>query len=295
MKNHPQRRFRLRSAGCVIPFLLLLLLGIYSCCIEPYWPTFERQTIQLNRLPAAFRDYRIIQLSDIHFKKSHAGYLRKLTAKINALDADLIVLTGDYATRDTADISNMTAILGNLRARDGVFAVLGNHDHWTNAEVVTSALQSVGITVLNNSTYPLRRNGQRLWLVGIDSVYCAKNNITQAMQQVPTDEAVVLLVHEPDFADTARKLPIDLQLSGHAHGGQIRLPLIGGLIYPPYGKKYPMGRYQLDKLTLYVNRGLGNIFDIRLCCRPEISIFSLQPGASKGKSSSERKESHIDI
>ena len=273
--SKPRVRARLRLMWRVV-FTLLVLLCLDIFLLEPNWVEYHAVDIPLARLPGAFDGYRIIQLSDVHFSSTDSQKLHKVVREINALDADLIVLTGDYVTRNPETIDVSAPILARLHARDGVVAILGNHDHWTDPERIASTLQHHGIRVMVNESHAIIRHGTRLWIAGIDSYSCGRDNSKRALRGVPAAETCIMLIHEPDYADIARSLPVDLQLSGHSHGGQIRLPFIGGLIYPPYAQRYPMGSYQLGKLTLYTNRGLGHLAPMRVLCRPEVTIHTIK-------------------
>jgi hypothetical protein len=162
----------------------------------------------------------------------------------------------------------------------GSFAVLGNHDHETNANVVAEALSSGGqIQVLRNRAVAFERGGARLWLSGIDSLTAKRANPDDALRGVPEQECTLVAIHEPDFADEIRKFPVDFQISGHSHGGQIRLPGVGALYLPTFAEKYPLGHYWLGSLQLYTNRGVGVVgLPMRFMCPPEISVFTLRKG-----------------
>jgi len=168
--------------------------------------------------------------------------------------------------------------LARLSAPDGVYAILGNHDWWTDAKVVVGALRQAGVTTLQNEHVAIRRGLSRLYLAGVDDVMEARADLRAALQGVPEDAGVVLLAHEPDYADlAARDARVFLQLSGHVHGGQVRLPGMAPFARPPWGEKYPDGWYRVKKLQLYVNRGLGVSFPpVRLFCRPEVTLAILK-------------------
>jgi predicted MPP superfamily phosphohydrolase len=168
-----------------------------------------------------------------------------------------------------------------LRARLGVFAILGNHDVASVPDFITECLENHGIRVLRNTSLPIEQGKARFWLAGIDDVMQGVPDLSRTLTSIPKEETVVLLSHEPDFADEAALHPIDLQLSGHSHGGQIWLPIIGAPWLPPYAQKYPRGKYQVGRLTLYTNIGLGTIrVPMRLNCTPEITLFTLRAGRS---------------
>jgi predicted MPP superfamily phosphohydrolase len=256
-------------------------LCVYGSVIEPGWLDVVNQELRLPRLPDAFADFTIAQISDLHFGRLvKPGHLEPAINQVRALDADAIVITGDLVSRLTNGEPDMIVqTLSPLRALAGVFAVLGNHDYWEGSDVVAAALRRAGVTVLCNEHVPLRRGGQVLYLAGVDDVCCDHCDLEATLRGIPTAGAVVALVHEPDYADIAARDPrVILQLSGHSHGGQVCIPLIGGLHFPRWGRTYPSGLYRVGDLTLYTNRGLGVIgVPIRLACRPEVTLHTLKP------------------
>ena len=173
--------------------------------------------------------------------------------------------------------------LTRLRAPSGILAVLGNHDLSTDPAHVAAVLQSSNIAVLTNRSIPLERDGKRLWLAGVDDILEGNPRLDLALNGIPSAEPVVLLAHEPDWADFVAAHPVDLQLSGHSHGGQIRLPLIGAPYLPQLGRKYPWGLRQLGSLALYTNSGIGTIrIAMRLNCPPEVTLITLRAAPRPG-------------
>ena len=260
-----------------------------STIFEPNHPQLVRVELPLGRLPEAWDGLTIAQLSDFHYDPRFSEVpLRKAIPIVNNLKPDLIVLTGDFVTvplidgpsraKNAAHAAEPCAkLLSELKAPLGVFAVLGNHDVASEASRVVSALQGHGIQVLRNRSLPLERDAKRVWLSGIDNVLEGAPDLEITLQPVPHEEPVILLVHEPDFADSVARHPVDLQLSGHSHGGQIRLPFLGAVFLPELGRKFPRGLYKLGPLTLYTNVGLGTIrIPVRWNCPPEITLFTLR-------------------
>jgi predicted MPP superfamily phosphohydrolase len=243
----------------------------------------------LARLPAALDGFTIAQLSDFHYDEIFSVVpIRNAIEMVNRLHPDLVVLTGDFVTLPMLALHDdrrwakaaepCGELLGGLRARLGSLAVLGNHDVNSNPRFVTAALESHGIRVLRNRSQPVQKNGSRVWFCGLDSL-AGDPDLDLALRTVPKGEAVVLLVHEPDFADEASRHSVDLQLSGHSHGGQVWLPGIGAPWLPPYARKYPRGKYTVSALQLYTNIGLGTIrMPVRLNCAPEVTLFTLRAG-----------------
>jgi uncharacterized protein len=254
--------------------------------------------IELARLPAAFDGFTIAQLSDFHYNRLSAVPIRAAIEIVNNLHPDLVVLTGDFVTvpifhrrfhtakRAASAAEPCASLLAQLHPRLGIVSILGNHDVDSDAPRIIETLQSHGIPVLRNRSIPLEQGGSRVWLCGLDSVWEGHPDMHLALHGVPSDELVVLLVHEPDFADKAAHYPVDLQLSGHSHGGQIWLPGIGAPWLPLFARKYPRGLHRIGPLTLYTNMGLGTIrLPIRLNCPPEVTLFTLRSanGAPKQK------------
>lgn len=256
---------------------------MYASKLEPGWLEITSHSLILPRLHPAFDNYRIIQISDIHME---TWMTRKRLADVvkiaNKLRGNLIAITGDFVTdlhaRTPADLVDN---LSKLKAPDGVFAVLGNHDYWTNVRSIRQVLELSGITELSNATHTFERNGANLHLAGVDDYWENKARLRDVLAQLPKEGAAILLAHEPDYAAiSAKSGRFDLQLSGHTHGGQVVLPGIGPIVLPMYGRKFPKGLYQVDDMLLYTNRGLGTARpQLRFNCRPEIAMITLHAPA----------------
>ncbi|MGH9509177.1 MAG: metallophosphoesterase [Terriglobales bacterium] len=260
----------------------------YGFLIEPRRIVIERIEMRLRRLPGEFDGFRIAQISDIHYGPyMSSSFVRKAVEEINQLQPDLVALTGDFISHplgknNSPEGAEMHAppcadALRGLRPAYGSYAVLGNHDHWNHPGIVKKSLEAAGFPVLVNQAVALEKDNARLWLVGVDDVMENKADLENALKRVPASEATLLLAHEPDFADHAAKFPIDLQISGHSHGGQVRIPWLGAPVLPLLGKKYPMGRYRVGNMQLYTNRGFGVINPpVRFNCPPEITLITLR-------------------
>lgn len=247
-----------------------------------------RLEIRLERLPSRLDGLRIVQLSDFHYDRYvDVGVINSAVRTANQLQPDLVVLTGDFVTqgpfsgqRDAPAARNAepcSQILAGLRPRLGTFAVLGNHDYFTDPDLVAEILRGRGFHVLRNQSFPLEVDGARLWVAGVNDVVAGADDLDLALRDVPSSEAVVLLAHEPDLADWVPPNRVDLQLSGHSHGGQIVLPITGPPYLPPLARKYPWGLRRLGPLTLYTNRGIGTIIlPVRFNCPPELTLFILR-------------------
>lgn len=263
----------------------------YATILETSTIVTETVDFRLPRLAPTFDGFRVAQISDLHFRP-YTGE-KEIAAAVKAVNdarPDVIVLTGDYVTstwifhlgQRTADgIEDCAAILKDLHAPYGVYGILGNHDWGTDPERIAETLRMAGISVLRNEAVPIERDGSRLWIVGADCAYFNHADLDRALTGVPEDEPVLLLAHEPDFADFAAFYPVDLQLSGHSHGGQIVAPGIGAPYLPRMGRKYIRGRYQVRKLQVYTNRGIGvGGAPIRFNAPPEVTLARLYSAAA---------------
>lgn len=252
-------------------------------------PRVEPFRIKLERFPENLERLRVVQISDLHYGPyTGAREVRAAVAAANAASPDLVVLTGDFVTsklffkwgqRDASAAEPCAEILRELRARRGVYAVLGNHDWDSDPEFVAGALGAAGIRVLRNQAVAIESGGGRVWLAGVDDAYFYAADPVKALADVPRNESVMLLAHEPDFADVACRYRVDVQLSGHSHAGQICAPGLGMLYLPPMGRKYPAGAYRVGDMLLYTNRGLGvHGVPLRLLAPPEVSVFDVCAG-----------------
>jgi predicted MPP superfamily phosphohydrolase len=253
------------------------------------WTKGERfavneERIWLDALPGAFSGLRVVQISDIH----HGLFLPRewlveAVQQTNRLNADMVVLTGDFVSYSRANIEPAAEILSRLRARCGVFAVLGNHDFRVGADAVTSALMRHRVQVLRNQHIRLQLGGECIYVAGVDD-YGYGADVRRAVRGIPRDAATVLLAHNPRIISLASRHGVSLVLSGHTHGGQVNLPLIG-TVYgrSPERLRYKIGWDRLGTTQIYVSRGIGTIvLPWRLRCPAEIAHLELLPGASEG-------------
>ena len=247
--------------------------------VEPYWLDVQFVPLKLPRLAPNFQGYKIVQMSDIHMGDWMTGaHLQELAGIANSHEPDLTVLTGDFFSAITDAIAaDMVVALKQLRARDGVLAVLGNHDHWSNADAAREAIKACGISDISNDVHTIERDGSLLHIGGVDDIWERQHRLELVLDKLPSEGAAILLAHEPDFADTSAATErFDLQISGHSHGGQVIVPFLGPLRLPYLGVKYPLGLYRVGSMLQYTNRGVGMIHPyVRFNCRPEITVFTL--------------------
>jgi len=263
-------------------------LALYAGEIARHEIDLVENTVPIANLPSSFHGFRIVQLSDIHLDEfTEPFFLEHVVHRINALSPDLVLVTGDFVTRgsltflDSRHAAHRSAeILSTLKAPQ-TYAILGNHDVAVSSSLVIGALRSQKIPVLVNEHIALERGGSRIWLCGTDDAVASRPDLDLTIPENP-DGPVILMAHEPDYADKVVQHPrgkfVDLMLSGHSHGGQVRIPFYGPLILPPMGQKYVMGRFQFGRMQLYVNRGIGAVgVPFRFDCAPELTIHTLQP------------------
>ena len=191
---------------------------------EPYMLTIEHKQIHLNRLPKAFDGFRIVQLSDVHHGPfSDRGQIERAVETANRLQPDIIALTGDYISKERHYAAPCAEMLGKLKARYGIYAVLGNHDHWTDAALITDLFRAEGITMLINEGMRFEQNGAAFWLAGVDDSMVGLEDVSLALAGAQGDEMKLLLAHNPIVLRRAVRASVDLVLSGHTHGGQVAI------------------------------------------------------------------------
>jgi uncharacterized protein len=274
-----RRRF-LQLAGTLAGSALgSMAVGAYANQIEPRHLVLERRTIRLPRLTPALAGFRIALMSDHHlFPFTPPKLLEQAVEQANALHPDLILLAGDYVCVDVESIRELAPILGRLNARYGVFAAPGNYDSLLGLDLICSQLAAQSIEVLVNRGLHVGPSAGRLFLAGLDSVCTGAPDPIRAFAGCRETDTALALVHEPDYFPRMVKLtPVRLQLSGHSHGGQVRIPALGPLILPRLGRIYHTGLYQLNGRFVYTGRGLGMVgLPLRFDCPPELTEITLE-------------------
>jgi len=245
---------------------------------ESNQPVVERIKIPVKNLSPALAGFTLVLLSDFHlYPFTQLELHQKAVALATGLNPDLLLLGGDYVTRDAEAIFELASLFSGLNAKYGVFAIIGNHDYWSDVDVVKTGWAEASLPVLRNQGVALPVNGETLYLAGLDDAWNGTVDLQAAMSGWPEGAPTVLLAHEPDPADTySQDERIALQLSGHSHGGQIRMPGLGAFILPHLGQKYDHGLYRVKDMWLYTNRGLGNVTEpVRVNCAPEVTEITL--------------------
>jgi hypothetical protein len=249
---------------------------------EPYMLAVERRTIHLNRLPHELDGLRVVQLSDIHHSPfTGREQIERAVEAANALRPDIVALTGDYVSHEREYAAPCAEILGRLEAPCGVYAVLGNHDHWTDAALITDLFRAEGIRVLVNEGLRFEhpgRPGANFWLAGVDDTMVGLEDLPLALAGSRADELKLLLAHNPMILRRAARAGVDLVLSGHTHGGQVTWRSESSPSGRPR-RRLLRGLGRQGDTQIYVTRGLGTVvLPVRYGCLPEISLLELKSG-----------------
>ncbi|WP_415749859.1 metallophosphoesterase [Bacillus velezensis] len=283
MEKMTRRTFLKRGFGILGAALAMACGGYgYARYIEPRMIEITRHTITSRLIPRGFDNFKIVQFSDTHLSDVFtSGDLNKAAEKINQLKPDLLIFTGDLIDKPHLfnDHQHALTVLQNLEAPFGKLCVYGNHDHGGYGTNTYKALmKAADFQVLRNGYRQVQlTDGSRIELAFLDDVMLGKPDYEGTLSRLSEDAFSILIVHEPDAALKIGGYPVNLQLSGHTHGGQVQLPFFGPLITPPYGKTYTDGMYTLHDTAVYVNRGLGTTrLPYRFLARPEITLFTLK-------------------
>ena len=259
-------------------------LGVWAFLIEPNRLVIHYETIVVSLPRLDSRPIRIAAIGDIHAGSPfiNTTKLKRIVELTNGEKPDLIVLLGDYMVRDkfyqTHIEPEITAgVLKDLHAPLGVFAVIGNHDSWYDANRVKRAFKKEGITVLDNDVKELRIGDRSVWLIGLADAQTNRHDIAGTLARVPEGGSTILLEHHPD---TFLELPatVKLMLAAHTHGGQVNLPFVGRLIVPSsYGQRYAAGIIRENGKTMFVTTGVGtSIIPVRFRVPPEIAVLTVE-------------------
>lgn len=258
----------------------------WSKRVEPNWTQVVHLDVPLRHLPRAFDGFTLAQISDIHIEGGDMrAHFPKVCQRVSSLNADCIVITGDFITYPTNWAQSYFArTLPLLKAKEGVFGVRGNHDVVSINQQPRAkcnmriSMQEAGVRELFNDVHTFERGDDKLHLAGVDDPWLGHARIHKVEAKIPDGEAAVLLAHEPDFAlDYAHNEKFGLMLSGHSHGGQVCWPGGVPIHLPPLCERFPRGMYQTKGMWHYTNRGLGTVGPaLRFCARPEITLFHLR-------------------
>ncbi len=237
--------------------------------------TTEKINITLKRLPKNLDGFRIVHLSDIHHSPfTSLEHITRAVEIANSLEPDMFVLTGDFVSHESEYIAPVAKVMGTLKSEFGTFACLGNHDHWTDAELVTNFLRGENITVLINEGFRFAARGSSFWLCGVDDYMVGQTDLRSALRGSFPDEMKLLLAHNPKILYRAARASVDLMLSGHTHGGQVKIRNEEKRILPR--RKFASGLYRRKDTQVYITRGIGTVvLPVRFGCPPEVSLIEL--------------------
>ncbi|GMW01375.1 MAG: hypothetical protein AMXMBFR84_25120 [Candidatus Hydrogenedentota bacterium] len=288
-----RRLFLARSAGGAVA-LTGSGLGTYGVIFEPNQLRVRRYTIGIRDLPLAMDGMRLLQISDTHCGPMMSmSFLHHVIDQANRISADAVLLTGDYVHRTPMAVEPGIGLFNALRSRCGAVAVLGNHDHWEGKEACVAMFKQVGIPLIDNRRVYLSANGfqseympDSICVAGVGDLWCDDVLMSEALAGVPLEMPRILLSHNPDVAETMdAQHRVDLMISGHTHGGQVRLPLLGTPIVPSrYGSKYAGGLCRGPRCRVLVSRGVGiAVLPVRFRVPPEIGLITLQKEQDSGQ------------
>ena len=238
----------------------------------------ERVQIPIKDLKPAFEGFTIVQMADFHlYPLTTLDLVERAVAIANSLNPSLTVLTGDYVWHEVEAVFDLVPVLADLDAQHGVFSIHGNHEIWTDVNVIRTAFAEQSLPILENQGVPVTVGKDTIYLAGLDDGWSGEPDLDAALQDMPEGVPVILLMHEPDLADTySLDSRVSLQLSGHSHGGQVRLSRDRPILLPYLSWKYDQGLYRVNDMWLYTNRGIGvtNV-PVRFNCPPEITEITL--------------------
>ncbi len=266
----------------------------YARMFEPFWVEYHDVPLPVQNLPKAFEGYRIVQLTDLHSgKRVPLDFLQTVIDRVNAIAPDLVIVTGDLVTDSLEWVNPVCDLLGKLKAP--VYVTLGNHDYHEDslmlrgpaviADAIEGRLATHRIPLLKNRAAAIERNGQRLWLLGMEDLFSGRFSPQMAYADLAlqmkntgasSDEPVFCLSHNPDTSLILDTYAPQWIFSGHTHGGQVRLPGFGAIFLNVQNPKFEQGFVKLGNSNLYVSRGVGYLAPIRIFCRPEVPCFVLQ-------------------
>lgn len=241
-------------------------------------PRLRRRVVRIAGLPAALDGYRIGQLSDVHCgPHTPAERVAEWVRRFNELDVDLMAVTGDLITHGSTHTRAVADALGDLRARDGVFACMGNHDYFTDGDRFAGELERAGLRVLRNRGVVIERDGARLYVAGVDDTWTSRDDVERTLAARPEGVPTLLLAHDPNLFAQAAARDVELTLSGHTHGGQLAVPGVRRLSLARFITEFTAGLYRRGRSWLYVSRGAGTTGPpVRLGAPAELTVLTLR-------------------
>ena len=288
-EKYSRRTFLKRAFSYLFGSVASISIGYaYARYIEPRQVSIVKHSITHPLIPAGFNGTKIVQFSDIHLGHNYElSHLNKNINLINELQPDIVLFTGDLIDNPLIypEAEKIIPLLSKITAPLGKFSIYGNHDHGGyGSDQYKMIMVKSGFRVLANDYHTVKSiDNSEISIAGIDDLLLGRPDYEKTLQNNPATVYTILMIHEPDTAETSAQYNVHLQLSGHSHGGQIQLPFLGPLITPPLATKYYEGFYEIgeEKLKLYVNRGLGTTrLPFRFLSKPEITEFTLKKDAN---------------
>jgi uncharacterized protein len=287
IKGIGQRRAKLyerfgpvvNSDGALLTFASVYSQKAREAIAEANTFKIEEVKIFLRKLPKGLDGFRLVQLSDIHHSPFTSGeFIEHIIEISNKLQPDMFVLTGDYVSHEPEYIAPVAKILGKLNAEFGTYACLGNHDHWTDAPQVVREFFRNDIQMLVNEGFRLNARGESFWLCGVDDYGEGLSRLGKSLLGSKPDELKLLLAHNPAIMRRAAYRNIDLVLSGHTHGGQVKLrEPREKFLFPNRRRRFSSGLHYRRETQIYITRGIGTVVvPMRYQCPPEITLIELR-------------------
>lgn len=258
--------------------------AFYAMNLEPFWPEFSSVRMPIANLPPVFEGLRIAHLTDLHISgRASDGLVKGIVREVNRLRPDVVVITGDLVSAREGWLDEACATIAQLGA-PAVLVSLGNHDYGIQvykgkavetSEELQKRLVAARVQVLRNAAWPLEVQGQRLWFAGFEDLWSGRFSPDAGLGKVTSPGPIIALSHNPDTALALDNYGVSCTLSGHTHGGQLRLPGYGALMLPVQHREFQCGLYELPRSRLYVSRGIGYLMRARFACRPEVAMIEL--------------------
>jgi len=280
-KNIKKRKFKKIFLILAFPIFIISLFW-YSFIFEPNNIQVEKISVEIENLPEEFEGIKIVHLTDFH-SKDFGEREKRVLEILEDLNPDFVFITGDFIDHKTKDINSCQEFwnrLGN-KYQGNIFGVLGNHEYWIDhldANSIKNLLEESGIIVLRNENKKISRDDKYIYLIGVDDPDTGRDDLLKATINIEKNIPKILLAHSPDIVDNLQGKQTDLILSGHTHGGQIKIPFIRPFWTPTKNRgKYASGLFEINDIYLYVNRGIGTAaIPIRFNCPPEIAVIELK-------------------
>lgn len=264
-----------------IIIVIMIIFALCFCWHQNNWMTVTHYSYENKKISPEWDGYRILQISDLH-NKEFGKNNQKLIQKIEELKPDMILLTGDLVDSDHTDIEAALTFAEQVVNLSPTYYVTGNHENWLNQKdksMLIDKLNHLGVKCLENEVVTIEKADSHLSIIGLNDENLADATLNHMVSDLEKDNVTIVLAHEPQYFAQYCEAGVDLVFSGHAHGGQFRLPFVGGIVAPDQGflPEYTEGQHRAENTTMIISRGLGNsVIPLRLFNLPEIVCLDLQ-------------------